>query len=276
MPCRARTAGVAAALLLVAGVGPAGAEQYLGRTVTDVRVEVAGVPLIDPSVVDLIETRIGEALSMVNVRSTIAHLVGLGRFEDVRVFAAPADQGVSVRWLLMPVRRIGAIEIDGDPVVPVQSIRTELADRFGVLPSATRLTDIVASVEGFFADRGFRRASVLPRLQEEESRPERVTLVLVVSAGARASIRSVTVATTPLMPEGEVRQRLALQAGRPFDRVASRPALPRAKRISASVVTTKPGCDSLTTSPEMAPPSMFKSKWSRARTCGWCSRAIRW
>ena len=35
---------------------------------------------------------------MAAVRDTIDHLVGLGRFEDVRVFAAPADQGVALRW----------------------------------------------------------------------------------------------------------------------------------------------------------------------------------
>ncbi len=220
MPGAAKTAVVAVAVLLVVAVGRAGAEQYHGRTVVDVRVEVAGVALADAAVIELVETRIGEPLTMIAIRSTIDHLVGLGRFEDVRVFASPSDQGVIVRWLLMPVRRIGAVEIEGDAQLPVQVVRAELADRFGAQPSASRVPDMVVALQVFFADRGFRRAAILPRLEDDHSQPEVVTLVLTVNAGARASVRAVTVTTTPLVLEADVLRRLNLRAGRPFDRTA--------------------------------------------------------
>jgi outer membrane protein insertion porin family len=209
---------VMTAWLLAAGT--ASARQYVGRTVADVRVEVSGVPLTDPAVIELIETRIGEPLSMIQVRSTIDHLVGLGRFEDVRVFTSPSDQGVIVRWLLTPVRRIAAIAIDGRAEVSDQAIRAELADRFGAMPSAARVNDMVAALETFYADRGFRQAVILPRLEDLEAEPERLTLALTITAGARASIRTVTVTTPPGEPEAEVLRRLGLQAGRPFDRNA--------------------------------------------------------
>ena len=98
---------------------------HLGRTVTDVRVEIAGQPVVDSNVLSLIETRIGDALEMHAVRSTIDHLVGLGRFEDVLVFASPADQGVILRWQLTPVRRITRVSVSGNPVLPVSGIRSE-------------------------------------------------------------------------------------------------------------------------------------------------------
>jgi len=203
---------------LTAGV--AAAQEYLGRTITDVQVEVAGVPLADPAVVELVETRIGEPLTVIHVRSTIDHLVGLGRFEDARVFAAPSEQGVVVRWLLTPVRRLSAMVLDGDAKVPEASIRAEILDRFGAAPSAARVPDIVAALEAFYADRGFRQAAIVPRLEERDSRPERVTLVLELKPGARAAITTVTVTTTSREPESEVVRRLELQAGRPFDRHA--------------------------------------------------------
>ncbi|MGE3489530.1 MAG: POTRA domain-containing protein [Vicinamibacterales bacterium] len=209
-----------AALLLVAAPGAVRAGQYLGQTVADVRVEVSGVALADPAVIELVETRIGEPLTMLKVRATIDHLVGLGRFEDVRVFAAPSDQGVIVRWSLTPVRRIGRIEIEGDARLPESAVRTELADRFGREPSANRVPEMVAELEVYYADRGFRQASILPRLESDDSQPELVTLIVTVNAGAQASIREATIATTPLVSEAEVRQRLGLQDGRPFDRAA--------------------------------------------------------
>ncbi len=212
-------AGVVLVVLLLAA-DAAVARQYVGQTIADVRVEIGGLPLTEPAVIELIETRIGEPLTMAQVRATIDHLVGLGRFEDVRVMAAPSDQGVIVRWLLTPVRRIGAIGIDGDAQVPDAALRAELADRFGALPSANRVPEMVTMLEAFYADRGFRQAAIRPRLEEDQSQPERVTLVLSINPGSRASIRAITVTTTRIAPQAEVIGRLGLQAGRPFDRTA--------------------------------------------------------
>ena len=84
---------VAAAACLAVAVArprrrPGRRSSILGKTITDVRVEIAGVPVADAGVLELVETRVGEPLAMRDVRGTIDHLVGLGRFEDVRVFAS--------------------------------------------------------------------------------------------------------------------------------------------------------------------------------------------
>jgi outer membrane protein assembly factor BamA len=103
MPARGRCIQLftACALALLAAVPPAAADvrDYLGRPLADVRVEMGGQPVTDPSVLQLIETRVGEALSMEHIRESIDHLVGLSRFEDIRVFAdtSPVRPGSSCR-----------------------------------------------------------------------------------------------------------------------------------------------------------------------------------
>jgi outer membrane protein insertion porin family len=193
---------------------------YLGQTVTDVRVEIAGQPAADPNVLGLIETRVGDALEMLAVRSTIDHLVGLGRFEDVRVLASPAEQGVSVQWLLSPVRRIARVSVSGDPVLPVAAIRSELTDRYGALPSSNRVAAMVTTLQAYYADRGFPKATILPRIEEQEPAPERVELILSIDAGERVRIGAAQITGTPLEPAPEVLDRLDLQPGRPYDRPA--------------------------------------------------------
>ena len=66
----------------------------------DVRVEIGGAAVSEPAVLRLIETRIGEPLSMTDVRETIDHLVGLGRFEDVQLFARARPGGARRRAAL--------------------------------------------------------------------------------------------------------------------------------------------------------------------------------
>ena len=205
---------VAAALVLVAMPAEA---QYLGQTIADVRVEIAGVPATEPTILEMIETQVGEPLEMRDIRGTIDHLVGLGRFEDVRVAATVADPGVSLRWFLVPVRRINKVTVGGNPVMPVSAIRAELNERFGALPSANRVNDMVARLQAFFADRGFSDATILPRLVDDEDRPELTELVLSIEAGDRATIGSAAVRGTPLDPEADVLRLLGLLPGRPFD-----------------------------------------------------------
>lgn len=195
-------------------------EQYLGRTITDVRVEIAGVPANDLALLELIETRVGEPLGMRGVRGTIDHLIGLGRFEDVRVMAAGSDQGVTLRWQLTPVKRITKITVAGKAALSASAIRSEINDRFGALPSATRINDMVTRLQSFYADRGFPRAAILPRIQDDEPAPELSELVLTIDAGERTTIGSAEVTGSPLESPAEVLRILGLTAGKPFDQVA--------------------------------------------------------
>ena len=205
-------------LIVLTILPPLATAQHLGRTVTDVRVEIAGQPVIDPTVLGLIETRVGEPLSMLQVRSTIDHLIGLGRFEDVRVTASPSEQGVMLRWMLLALRRIARVSVAGTPELSAATIRTELADRFGSLPAAGRVPEMVSALQAFYADRGFNRATILPRIQEDDPSPERVELVLTITAGERVTIGSAMVTGSPLEPAGEVLEAVDVQSGRPWDR----------------------------------------------------------
>ena len=218
---------VAAALLAACLFNPpmsaaqaAGVQVYLGRTVTDVAVVVAGVTVAEPGLLELVETRVAEPLAMRDVRATIDHLVGLGRFEDVRVFATVTDQGVTLRWQLLPVKRITKITITGNAGFSDSTIRAELNDRFGALPSVSRIDDMVARLQAFYASRGFERASILPRVEDDDPAPELSELVLTIEAGDRIIIGAVTVMGTPLEPEADVIRSLGLSPGRPFDQVA--------------------------------------------------------
>lgn len=77
-------------LLLVAVLGlgmvhtvEAAITDYLGQPIAQVRVQQEGVEIRDRLTLELIQTRIGQPLEMMQVRETIGHLFSLGRYEDV-------------------------------------------------------------------------------------------------------------------------------------------------------------------------------------------------
>lgn len=189
-----------------------------GKTITDVRVEIAGVQASEASILSLIETRVGEPLSMRNVRGTIDHLVGLGRFEDVRVLTAASEQGVALRWVLMPVKRITRIRINGRAELSASALRSELADRFGARPSAGRVPDMVSRLQAFYAERGFPGAVILPRLEDDET-PGQSELVLTITAGPRLTVGDTRITGAPGGDDAAVARALRLASGRAFDQV---------------------------------------------------------
>jgi outer membrane protein assembly factor BamA len=83
-------------LLLLGAPPPAhsqSAESYAGRPVTAVRLFINRAATLERALVDLVETRPGQPLSMAAVRESISHLFTLGRFQDVQVEAVVDGPG---------------------------------------------------------------------------------------------------------------------------------------------------------------------------------------
>jgi outer membrane protein insertion porin family len=214
---------VLAAVLMLLAAGPADADTraLLGRPILDVRVELAGAPYTDAAVLQLFETRVGEPFSMERVRESIDHLVGLGRFEDVQVFAerVEAPPGVRIRWALVPVQRITAIHFDGRSPLPEDEVRSAIAERLGAQPTASRLAELTKLVTSLYAGRGFRRARVEARLLAGRT-AEALTLQLLIDAGPRSIVRAVSVTTDDGPMRADAAERLRLARGAPFDAAA--------------------------------------------------------
>jgi outer membrane protein assembly factor BamA len=213
---------VALCVLLISTNAAADVRDYVGHLLVDVRVEVGGAPYADPAVLQLIETRVGERLSMAEVRESVDHLVGLGRFEDVRVFAeraAAAADGVTLRWVLVPVQRIAFIDIDGDAEISADTLRDEVAEQVGALPVTSEVGEVLRVLRAYYAQRGYRQPAIEPRIVEGDA-PERAELNLRVDSGPRSRIERVEVRGDAGQPDTAVLSELGIEAGDPYDRPA--------------------------------------------------------
>src|SRR5262249_9012501 len=81
----------------------AAVSDYIGKPVASVRFVLEGREVNEPTFSELVETAVGQPLSMVEVRESIAQLFSLGRFEDVAVDASLESGRVALRYVLTPV-----------------------------------------------------------------------------------------------------------------------------------------------------------------------------
>src|SRR5688572_13833963 len=70
------------------------AQDLIGQPIVEVVIEQEGQRVTDPLVRSLIETVVGEPLSMRDVRETEEHLFNLRRYDDIQPSAEAAPGGV--------------------------------------------------------------------------------------------------------------------------------------------------------------------------------------
>src|SRR5262245_55991706 len=167
-----------------------GAAAQVGQKIVEIQLDQEGHPVNDPAVLRLIETRVGDVLSVRSARETIAHLMALGRYEDVQVASEPAGGGVRVKYVLLPRHPIDRIRFVGRVELSEDALRQIVGDRFGDSPSATRIPEISEALRLEYRRRGFPGAKLTPRVEIFHD-PDRSTLVIDVDPGPRARILEV-------------------------------------------------------------------------------------
>jgi outer membrane protein insertion porin family len=194
--------------------------------ITEVRIEQEGRPVDDRLIARLIETTVGERLSMQEVRETLSHLTSLNRFEDVQVLQEPTSGGIRLRYVLFPLHPVDRMEFRGVLGLPEREIRRVITERFGAAPAATRLEAVTEALRSVYAERGFPVARITPRL-EETHQPDRATMVFDIAAGGRAAIGRLEVDEVDASDRRVAPGDFGIRAGDPYDNAAIVDALER-------------------------------------------------
>ncbi len=171
------------------GAAPVAHAQF-GERVVEVVVEQEGERVIDPLITRLVSGAIGQPLSMRDIRDTIARLMSLNRFEDVQPHAEEAEDGIRLRYDVVPLHPVDRVEFRGALGLPERELRRVVVDRFGTAPTAGRAAEVADALRAAYRSRGYPQAGISTSI-EETHRPDRATLVVQIESGPRAIVRDV-------------------------------------------------------------------------------------
>ncbi|PYR29134.1 MAG: hypothetical protein DMF92_12565 [Acidobacteria bacterium] len=214
--------GLALLLIGFSQAARAAVGDYLGKPVATVRLVVEGHDTTEPALTQMVETQVGRPLSMADVRESITHLFSLGRFEDVRVDAALAGNGVTLRYELSPVHPVSKIEFVVAPRAPgvdEGQLRRAVVDRFGASPPLGRAAELAGIVAETLRERGYLHAVVTPRADIAHA-PERATLVFTIEPQSRTRVGTIDVGGIPVVLRTQLLEQLRLATGTPYERAA--------------------------------------------------------
>jgi len=192
---------------------------YVGKPIASVRFIVEGRDAGDPSLSDRVQTRVGRSLSMADVRESVTHLYSLGQFEDVRVDASLAANGVAVRYdlsLVHPVSKIAFAWKANAAGVDEERLRRAAIERGGTSLRVSRAGEMAAAVKGALGERGYLNPTVAPSTEILHA-PHSTTLVFTIDPGPRTVIGDLSVTGLPGMTPAEFLGQLGLARGAPYE-----------------------------------------------------------
>ena len=194
------------------------ASAQVGEPIVEIQLDQEGQVVNEPAVIRLIETRVGDRLSVRSARETIAHLMSLRRYEDVRVLTEPVSGGVRVKYMLIPQHPIDRVQFTGTVALPEDDLRRVVTERFGTTPSATRKDEVAEAVRLEYRRRGYPSAKVTARV-DVFHQPDRATLVLDVTPGPRARILEVKATQVDAAERSTITEPPEIKAGQVYDEV---------------------------------------------------------
>jgi outer membrane protein insertion porin family len=190
----------------------------IGRQVGAVRLERMGQPVTDSRISALIETRVGQPLSMREVRNTLLHLFNTGLFDDIDV-SAEAGEAITLVYRLTPARTIAKYEFRGERGLSDEALRRVLTDRYGARPAVGRVQEVPATLEAFYRDAGFINAHVTSEVTPAPA-ADAATLVVTIASGPRARVGAIDVRGALIESKETFLNRLDLKPGDEFDGTA--------------------------------------------------------
>jgi outer membrane protein assembly factor BamA len=179
-----------AATQVAAQNAPAAQDVPSAPTITDVRVEQEGQVVTDPQILGLVETKVGNPLSIADVRESINHLIGLNRYDDVQVFSDASPNGVRVRYVLLPLHPIDRVAFRGMTGMDPDELRRLVTQRYGIAPAASRAPVVADFLKATYQNHGYSQPKIMWHV-EPTHMPDRATLVFDVESGERAVISDV-------------------------------------------------------------------------------------
>ena len=209
--------GALVVIFVVAGSVSANAsqiDQLVGEIVSDVTLVREGRVLQDPSVLELVETKVDQPLSMRQVRESLSHLFSLGVFEDVQVVAGLGSSGLSLRYDLQPLVVIDRIEFEGDIEISTGELRDAIRQSHGASFEASMVESATRTIQDVYQSRGFFQSRVSTRLERTGSGR---TLYVAVEPGPRALIAQIFVTGISSTLYSFTLNRLDLEVGQVYD-----------------------------------------------------------
>lgn len=182
--------------------GEAGAQDFEGKTISDVTVRFRGAKTVDEERIrNLMSTKAGTVYRAENLDNDIKSLYESGLVDDVRFLADPVGDQVRVIADVLTRPAMGGVGFVGNTIFSDQKLAKETKLKAGGALSDAEILEARRNIEVYYQGYGYPDVLVSHRIQEG-GQPGVSDLIFVIDEGTKNEVRKIrfegnSVFTTP-------------------------------------------------------------------------------
>lgn len=150
-------------------------------------IKVQGNERVDSAnILYYIKTKVGEPLSLRQIRRDIEQVFSLGQFKDIRVDTHPLDNGVEVIFIVEEISSIGDVRIIGNHTIEEIEIRKNISIRRGTSFKEHRIKDAIEKITSMYHERGYFFVKI--KIDKEITEDGPVNVLIRIKEGNKVRI----------------------------------------------------------------------------------------
>jgi len=169
------------------------------------------------AIISILQTRVGEEISLKKVRDDVRELYKLGQFSNIEVDSAGSNEGLNLTFIMEEWPKIsGDIVINGNKEINTNKIKDVLTIGSSQSLSGKALQENKNKILDMYKQKGFYLAQVEPNVVvNPEDATARVSFD--INEGKKISIQEINIVGNKRVSDRDIRKQMKLKKGKRFD-----------------------------------------------------------
>jgi outer membrane protein insertion porin family len=174
--------------LFVLGAQTVWAQQGGGKIVRDLKIQ-GNQRIASSNILYYVKTKVGDPLSLTQIRRDIEQIFSLGQFKDIQVDTNDIGDGVEVIFIVVEIPSIGDVRLVGNSSIETTEIRKNISLKRGATYKEHSVKDAVDKITGMYHEKGYFFANV--KIDTDKSKAGSVNVLIRIKEGQKVDIEEI-------------------------------------------------------------------------------------
>jgi outer membrane protein insertion porin family len=174
--------------LFVLGAQTVWAQQGGGKIVRGLKIQ-GNQRIASSNILYYVKTKVGDPLSLPQIRRDIEQIISLGQFKDIQVDTNEVGDGVEVVFIVEEIPSIGDVRLVGNSSIEATEIRKNISLKRGATYKDHSVKDAVDKITGMYHEKGYFFVNV--KIDTDKSKSGTVNVLIRIKEGQKVDIEEI-------------------------------------------------------------------------------------
>ncbi len=167
------------------------------------------------TVLGILQTKIGEEVSVKRIRDDVKELFKLGQFSDIQVDSSGSKDGIHVTFILEEWPKVEEVNIEGNDELSVSKIKGALTIAPGRSLSGKLIHENTNKIVSLYQNKGYYLAQVESDVVVNSQKTAKVAFK--IEEGKKVKVERIEIIGNRKISDKEIRKQMKIKKGKKFD-----------------------------------------------------------